>query len=1154
MSDLSAGRDVLAEALRRELVGPAPAGPKVDLTTPFPTKADSYGPFVDAATGEEVLAWTRPLKRYGAGVLFPSGLRPEDDPDTDDEAIPAAPDLEQPDIDDDAMVDLADIADRGSGRADESTELDRVNDRRPSVMAVSMLIDPSVTHTLRLDASGGRYGLVLVDIVDPAETRRVHVRRPWRLGADTDARTLEARGVAVPLTPDPLRTEGVEDARFEIIARPAREDGAQLVTVVLANRAAAAGATADSSALFQVGFSVRTLDGDGAAVDGILPYPGPPMTELDAEERSLALLHRRARTFAVGHGCSAEWTQPGDHARTDRVDAVALPTVEVPSITPDITDVDGTELHIPMAALAGLVPGDDGISGLVRLVDAYETWIGSLRDALGSVEPELVATAQDHIDACASALGRMRAGLTLLRRDPQVRRAFELANRAVLAQQLRTEPTARRAVEVSDRHGVRFDREAPIVDERVIDGGRGRWRPFQIAFMLASLGSTADRSDPDRDVVELIFFPTGGGKTEAYLGLSAFSMLLRRLRRSSDDGVDVLMRYTLRLLTAQQFLRASRLICALEDLRRRFERELGHLPFTVGIWLGSETTPNTRQQALSALRRLETSPATADNPFLLDRCPWCSAELGPVALGRTRPTKVIGYRATDTTVRVHCPDARCAFHEALPVHLIDEDIYLERPSMLIGTVDKFAMLTWRDDARSLFGIGEDGQRRWGPPNLIIQDELHLISGPLGSMVGLYEGVIERLCTDERIEGPGGLPKIVTSTATIRGFEQQVRALFARTRTSLFPPHGLHAEDSFFARYARDDEGALRPGRRYLGVHAGNHTSFIETQVAVMAALLSTGTAIPEDERDPWWTQLVFFNTLRELGTSLSLLQSNVPMQMRAFRQHEDVADDQQRYINHVIELTSRLRNDEVPKALALLERRYHDDRPVDVCLASNIIEVGIDVDRLSLMLIVGQPKTTSQYIQVSGRIGRRWWERPGLVVTLLNPSRPRDRSHYERFRSYHERLYAQVEPTSVTPFSPAAVDRALHAALVAFVRQRIDLTRASGPADVPAALLDEFSRLMIERARIVDPSEADEVAAALQRRLSQWRDWGRVRWRQELDDKDGLLVVLGQVGGVEDAHHWAAPMSMRTVDAECQLEITLDYARDQQATQAVVDA
>lgn len=1152
MTDLAAGRDALAAALRRELIGPAPAGPPVDLAAPFPTKADSYGPFVERGTGEEILAWTRPLKRYGTGVLFPIGLDPTDDPEAEDDAIPPTSDPDANELEDQALDDISEIADRSGARADDATELDRVNDRRPSVMAVSLLIDTAVAHSLELVAEGGRYDAVEVRIVEPDETRRVHVRRPWRLVGRPAIATLRDDDPNL-VNADPENSFGTDTARFEVIARPLREDGTRLVTVVLANRATASGATSDTSALFQVGFRVRTSDAGGSEVAGILPYPGPPLARLDAEERSLALLHRRARTFAVGHGCSAEWMSEGDAARIATIEAVAMPQVEVPSITPDIADADGTPLHIPMATLAGLVPGDDGISSLDRLLEAYESWIGTLRVEVDAVEEGLRETAASHVAACSEALERMRRGLGLVRRDPKVRRAFELANRAVLSQQLRSEPTPRRVTEVSERDGVRFEREAAVIDERAVGAGRGLWRPFQIAFILASLGSTAEREDEDRDVVELIFFPTGGGKTEAYLGLAAFSMLLRRLRRAGDDGVDVLMRYTLRLLTAQQFLRASRLVCALEDLRRRFERELGPLPFTIGIWLGGETTPNTRKQAQSALRRLESSPATSDNPFLLDRCPWCSAELGPVAAGRTRPSKVVGYRATATSVLVHCPDARCTFHDGLPVHLVDEDIYLARPTMLIGTVDKFAMLAWRDDARALFGFGEDGERRWSPPNLIIQDELHLISGPLGSMVGLYEAVIERLCTDMSARGSGGLPKVVTSTATIRGFEDQVRALFARTRTSLFPPHGLHAEDSFFARYARDDSGALLPGRRYLGVHAGNHASFIETQVSVTSALLAAGTSIPEDERDPWWTQLVFFNTLRELGTSLSLLQSNVPMQMRAFRQHED-PDLPQRYINHVVELTSRLRNDEVPKALAVLERRYEDDRPVDVCLASNIIEVGIDVDRLSLMLVVGQPKTTSQYIQVTGRVGRRWWERPGLVVTLMNPSRPRDRSHYERFQSFHGRLYAQVEPTSVTPFSPAAVDRALHAALVAFVRQRIDLSTTAGPHDVPEHLLDEFERLMLGRAGIVDPAESEEVGRVLARRRSEWRTWSRVRWRKELDDADGLLVVLGQVGGVEDAHHWAAPMSMRNVDAECQLEVTLDYAREQQPTPAVADA
>ena len=402
--------------------------------------------------------------------------------------------------------------------------------------------------------------------------------------------------------------------------------------------------------------------------------------------------------------------------------------------------------------------------------------------------------------------------------------------------------------------------------------------------------------------------------------------------------------------------------------------------------------------------------------------------------------------------------------------MIDEDIYDHRPSMVIGTVDKFAQLAWRYNARSLFGIGPDGDHVVSPPGLIIQDELHLISGPLGSMVGIYEAAIEELCTTGR---PGdhdrARPKIVSSTATIRRYAAQVQALFARDRVSLFPPHGLDAGDSFFARYAvyppgHERAGEVREGRLYVGVHGGGLGSVQTAQVRTFSTLLQAGKDLPDSERDPYWTLMLFFNSLRELGTSLSLFQWDIPDYMKTMGARRGSQWDDVRRLNRELELTGRLTNDEVPSVMEALEAPYsHGRDAVDVCLASNIIEVGIDIDRLSLMAVVGQPKTTSQYIQVTGRVGRSWQERPGLIVTIYSPSKARDRSHYEKFRTYHQRLYAQVEPTSVTPFAPPVLSRALHAVLVAWVRQRLDRDAAGAPYPVPDAELAEAAAVLRQR-------------------------------------------------------------------------------------------
>src|SRR5690606_20031614 len=141
-------------------------------------------------------------------------------------------------------------------------------------------------------------------------------------------------------------------------------------------------------------------------------------------------------------------------------------------------------------------------------------------------------------------------------------------------------------------------------------------------FILMNLRSIVIPSEEDREVVDVIWFPTGGGKTEAYLGLAAFVILFRRISDPSSRGTVVLTRYTLRLLTAQQYQRAASLICALEYLRRRNPVELGDHPFTIGLWVGSGLTPNTEADAVRLLQRM-LREGGRDNPFVLLSCPWC---------------------------------------------------------------------------------------------------------------------------------------------------------------------------------------------------------------------------------------------------------------------------------------------------------------------------------------------------------------------------------------------------------------------------------------------------------------------------------------------------------------------------------------------------
>ncbi|MFA4845969.1 MAG: helicase-related protein, partial [Patescibacteria group bacterium] len=531
------------------------------------------------------------------------------------------------------------------------------------------------------------------------------------------------------------------------------------------------------------------------------------------------------------------------------------------------------------------------------------------------------------------------------------------------------------------------------------------------------------------------------------------------------------------------------------------------------------------------------------------------AEIGRIKLkyaakGKNVP-RVWGYEESQGTIVFKCTDTACEFHRGIPVYVIDEDIYENRPSVVIGTVDKFAMLPWRPESRAIFGLDLNGERVSSPPGLIIQDELHLISGPLGSMVGLYEALIEEMCTDRRQDIPI-LPKIISSTATIRRYAEQIKALYAREDVALFPPQGLDADDSFFARYARFEDGTLKPGRVYLGIHAPGLGSLQTAQVRTFTALLEAPVQMPLQERDPWWTLMIFFNSLRELGTTLSLFQSDIPDWEKVFRQRTGLDFHQVRGMSNLreIELTGRLSSDKVPAMIDELEVScsQNETRPVDVCLASSIIEVGIDIDRLSLMAVVGQPKTTSQYIQVTGRVGRKWQDRPGLIVTLYSASKPRDRSHFEKFRSYHEQLYAQVEPTSVTPFCRAVLDRALHAVMVAYVRQVGTEATVSSPWPYPKDMIKTFQDVLLPRITAVDPEEADSFDRVFRQRADEWRRWERTRWTASKSNDDiPLLIEAGVYVNPEWRQFtWQTPTSMRNVDATCQPRITGLYLDDTQ--------
>lgn len=854
--------------------------------------------------------------------------------------------------------------------------------------------------------------------------------------------------------------------------------GSFAVSVFLVNDRQVKGRETYRAFVFQTEIELRCAEGFLGRPD----LRGLADTEKADVDEAIADLHYRdTLEYAVGHGVAAEPVSiEEDSCRAVRT--CWVPSAEVERV--DHFNPPGLELR--MEKLGALKDAASAVTNLTPIVLAYRSWIVEQESKMAAMglPPHQRITAEDLIRGAKVAADRIEAGIALLA-APDILEAFTTANRAM----------ARAARQ-------RFAIQSGMDADKV---AAPQWRAFQLAFVLMNLRGIADPAHTERSIVDLLFFPTGGGKTEAYLGLAGFTLVLRRLRNkgAASAGVSIIMRYTLRLLTLDQLGRAAALMCALE-LERATAPRLGEWPFEIGLWVGSAATPNRMgfagdksggadktayAKTIKFRGRSEHHPA----PIPIEECPWCgtkftpdSFELHPV--GSPNPTDL----------RVSCSHEHCEFSAArnrtLPIVGVDEPIYRRLPCFLIATVDKFAALPWTGRVGCLFGHVQrwDKDGFYGPcdpnkgqplpsagllpPDLIVQDELHLISGPLGTVAGIYEVAIEQLCCRPLPGGGVRLPKIVASTATVRRADRQIRALFGRAQTAIFPPPGPSRMDSFFAITTPVTQET--PGRLYLGIAAQGRSMKVVLLRAGLALLSGAqtlyqrhGGRVSDNPVDPYMTLLSYFNSLRELGGSRRIVEDEVKSRLELYWKRRRLEPEDglfvTRYIQHSpLELTSRVETDEVAAAKQRLAADFATNDRVDVALATNMISVGLDILRLGLMLVFGQPKTSSEYIQATSRVGRQK-DKPGLVVTLLNIHRPRDRSHYERFNVYHRTFYRSVEATSVTPFSPRALDRALAAALVGLCRHSISgLTLSKHAASVQShhTALDELVKIFGRRA------------------------------------------------------------------------------------------
>jgi hypothetical protein len=816
----------------------------------------------------------------------------------------------------------------------------------------------------------------------------------------------------------------------------------------------------------------------------------------DTDEQIADLQYRDCFEYAVGHGVATFATAvAGDDCR--EVGTEWIPCAAVEKIEPG--EAKGVELS--MEALGAVSDASTMRSRLAALPAEYGQWIEKQRAAVQS-DQRRKTVAEYLVGRARFAKSRIEAGIAALD-DPTILDAFRIANRAI------AQAIHQRAIQGGDRN-------APTA----------AWRPFQLAFILMNLPGIADPLHSDRQLVDLLFFPTGGGKTEAYLGLAAFTLVLRRLRNPgiSSAGVSVLMRYTLRLLTLEQLGRAATMICALELEREKDVTKLGTVPFEIGLWVGMAATPNrmgrkgdTDQNTARARTIAFQNNDQKPSPIPLENCPWCGQKF------TRRSFFLKPNQDQPRDLKIVCVNRDCEFKgdRALPIVAVDEPIYRRIPCFIVATVDKFAALPWVGQTGALFGkadhydkegfygpcdpnIGAALEKALLPPDLIIQDELHLISGPLGTMAGLYETAVDALCTRE-ISGKRIEPKIVASTATVRRADAQVRALFARSGVEVFPAPGIDRRDSFFAVTVPPSE---RNPRLYTGIAAQGRSLkvvLLRSYLALLAAaqrLYSAegGDRNLENPADPYMTLLGYFGSLRELGGSRRIIEDEVNSRLQSYGSRKRVGEEEglfadRKIAEDVVELTSRESTDKVANAKRRLALAFRDKERVDVAIATNMISVGLDITRLGLMVVLGQPKTTAEYIQATSRVGRNDI-RPGLVVTLLNIHRPRDRSHYERFDAYHESFYRNVEATSVTPFSPRAIDRGLAAVVVALARHGLGaLTAPKSSIAIlkERARLDFVSKTIVERAEKHSKDDSTELCGKLGARVNDLLDeWEKI--------------------------------------------------------------
>lgn len=939
------------------------------------------------------------------------------------------------------------------------------------------------------------------------------------------------------------------------------DNGYKMVSVYLHNNDKSDG---DEKEYEKVMFQVEILIADDLMSPIFVPEYLCRKVELEDE-----YYYKGRPVYARGRGCAATWEKKAEEVNATAIKSSFIPDYEISSVSAQIDDM--LEHAFSMLQMGSPKKKSEVIQSLRTLTEMYGSWIiDVLTNDEAMQDDKFKATGQTIIDKCNDANRRMNAGIDLIENNDKVYQAFVFMNQAMYLQRSIT------AFSKDYGNGIPCSLRDYMTDmpEKGRKKDHSEWRPFQIAFVLLNLYGIMDGESPERDIVDLLYFPTGGGKTEAYLGLIAFTIAYRRLTASDeidyekDGGVTVFLRYTLRLLTTQQRDRLMRLIVAMEQLREKNEKLYGKERISIGFWVGGNVTPN-KFSEYSDSDQFKKKEFIRKLTKQIIKCPYCGKPI-------TRDEYDINEKGK--YVKIHCADDNCMFSlrkdRTIPVYLVDEEIYAKCPTVIISTVDKFARLPWSEQVGLLFGrtdrccsrcghiaIGEKHAGRHNadvaagleraetvvckpfyPPELIIQDELHLITGPLGTIYGGYETVVEEMCCIER-NGKKIRPKYIVSTATIRNAGEQIRFLYGRNQFAQFPPSGFDTRDSFFIKevplptenlvdaseekISKMISAGKKPFRQYAGICASGQ-SVKTTLIRLYSIILQTALDIAKDPEyedyiDPYYTLIGYFNSIRELGGAVRLLDDDIASRIRVVKNKYN--SPEQRYLSFEgkKEITSRIPSWEIAQVLEKLAISYDKNKEkqgcYDVVIATNMIAVGMDVDRLGLMSVVGQPKQNSEYIQATSRVGR---QHPGIIFTVYNPYRPRDLSNYENFVGFHSQMYRYVEGTTATPFAARARDRVLHALVVSLLRLQVETMADNGGAsninDISDEQIKDIKDKILERVKITTPSSYVDTEKEMDEFINTWKNIAKDEKLYYFvpavaDDKKRLLTYYGEYYG-----------------------------------------